>query len=279
MLADGLSVTLRALSFIALFQAAGIALFSAFFAHQLTTTRATLRRIGTRSAVVAAILVAGHYVLEAARMSGDLAGVMDPALQGLVLHSSTSAASILRLLGLLLIAIGFRMAGLIGAMLALAAFTLVGHTTDYSYRWLLSGLLFLHLFVVAFWFGALAPLFVVSAREPPAVAGRIVERFSSLAIWLVPGLLVAGVVLAALLLSDLAALGTPYGRLLMVKVFGFAVLLGLGALNKWRLGPAIARNGARASRAFRRSLVAEYALIGGVLSVTAILTTFYSPVE
>lgn len=279
MLADGLSVTLRALSFIALFQAAGIALFRVFFSGELTTTRATLRRIGTRSAVVAAILVVGHYALEAARMSGDLAGVMDPALQSLVLHSSTSAALGMRLSGLLLIAISFRITGLIGALLALAAFTLVGHTTDYSYRWLLSVLLFFHLFVVAFWFGALAPLLVVSSREPHVVTGRIVRRFSSLAVWLVPGLLVAGVVLAALLLPDLAALGTPYGRLLLVKIFGFAALLGLGALNKWRLGPAIARNGARASRAFRRSLVAEYALMVGVLSVTAVLTTFYSPVE
>jgi putative copper export protein len=140
-------------------------------------------------------------------------------------------------------------------------------------------LIFFPLFVVAFWFGARAPLLVVSPREPHAVTGLIVRRFSSLAVWLVPGLLVAGVVLAALLLPDLAALGTPYGRLLLVKVFGFAALLGLGALNKWRLGPAIARNGARASRAFRRSLVAEYALIVAVLSVTAVLTTFYSPAE
>jgi hypothetical protein len=43
------------------------------------------------------------------------------------------------------------------------------------------------------------------------------------------------------------------------------------------LGPAIAIGDARTLKAFRRALGAEYLVIAAVLSITAIMTTFYSP--
>ena len=79
------------------------------------------------------------------------------------------------------------------------------------------------------------------------------------------------------LLPDLAALGSSYGRLLIVKVFGFTILMGLAALNKWRFGPALGRDDGRVVKAFQRSVLAELTLIVAVLCVTAALTTFYSP--
>ena len=88
---------------------------------------------------------------------------------------------------------------------------------------------------------------------------------------------VAGVCLALFLVRTLDGLLTTYGELLLVKVAGFTALLGLAALNKWRLGPGVGRGESRACIGFRRSLAAEYLLIAAVLGVTAILTSFYSP--
>jgi len=93
----------------------------------------------------------------------------------------------------------------------------------------------------------------------------------------VPGLLIAGLLLATVLLPNVAALRTPYGRLLIVKVIGFSTLMVFAAWNKWRLGPAVARGDVRAARSLRLSLAAEYALIAAVLCVTAVLTMLYSP--
>jgi len=104
-LVDVLSVTLRALGFVALFQAAGTAVFLALLDQELATEPA-LRRLGARSAYCAIALLTAQYVLEAARMSGDVTGALDPTLQGLVLHSGTSVALAWRLLGLLLIVMG-----------------------------------------------------------------------------------------------------------------------------------------------------------------------------
>ncbi len=281
---DALSVTLRALSFLALFQAAGAAFFIAIFKLDGTASDLPVRALGRRAALAATGLLLAHYLLEAGRMGGELAAVLDPALQGIVLHSGNSVELAGQLVGLVLMSAGFRshrspaptLAALGGAT-ALASFTFVGHTVSHPQRWLMGAVLLWHLLVVAFWFGALIPLGRIASYERAVTAAQIVGKFSRLATWLVPSLFIAGLTLAIELLPDLAASGTPYGRLLLVKVAGFALLMLFASLNKWRLAPALARGEASATRSFHRSLAAEYLLIAGVLCITAALTTFYSP--
>jgi copper resistance protein D len=279
--ADIVSVIVRALSFVGVFQAAGVAMFIALFGREVGALADALRRIGIASAWIALLLVLLHYALDAARMGGEMASALDPSLQSIVLHSSASVATGLRVLGLILLAGGLKVRrnrlALAGAALVFLGFTAVGHTTMHADRALLAALLLLHLIIVAFWFGALVPLYLVTSRESPGTAARVVARFSSVAVWLVPILFVAGLLLAIALLPNLAALATPYGRLLIVKLAGFSVLMAFAALNKWRLGPALARGDGRTTRVFQRSVTAEYVLIVAILSVTATLTTFYSP--
>lgn len=284
MLIDALSVGCRALSFIALFQAAGAALFIALFGRELTSADAAIRKLGIVFAWAGIALVLLHYALEAGRIGGELAGVLDPAYQRMVMDSPQSAAAALRATGLLLIALGLRNAtsrgtalALAGAALAAIAFALVGHTAAHETRWLLAPLLLAHIVLVAFWFGALLPLVLVCGREPAGGRAQIVERFSKIAFWLVPMLALAGFLLAVVMLPGLSALTQPYGLLLLAKVAGFAVLMLLAALNKWRLAPALRAERAAAGIAFRRSVLAEYALIAAILIITATLTTFYSP--
>jgi putative copper export protein len=281
---DVLSVTLRAASFLTLFQAAGIALFLALREQQLPNTVPALRRVGTVAALIAASLLVAHHLLEAARMSGELAGMLDPTLQGLVLRSAASVTLSWRLLGLLLILAGLRAAGMsgrtvgvIGSVVLLASFTFIGHTSKDGLRWLLSPLLLTHLAVVAFWYGALLPLYLVSSREPPETAASVVQQFSARAVWLVPVLLFAGLGLAAALLPNLAALQRPYGQLLIAKVAGFGALMVLATLNRWRFGPALQRGGPTAGYRFRYVVATEFTLLAAILCVTAVMTTFYSP--
>jgi putative copper export protein len=281
---DVLSVTLRALSFLTLFQAAGIALFLALSGQDLPNTERSLRRVGTLAAFIAATLLTAQYLLEAARMGGELGAVLNPTLQGLAMRSAASVALAWRLLGLALIAGGLgrrrtrgRVPAVIGVVLLLASFTFVGHTSKDAQRWLLSPLLLTHLSVVAFWYGALLPLYRVSLAEPPQVAGRVVRQFSARAAWLVAVLLLAGLILATVLLPNLAALHRPYGELLIAKVVGFCLLMPLAALNRWRLGPALQHGDPAAGRRFRQVVVAEFALLAAILCITAVMTTFYSP--
>lgn len=281
---DLISVILRALSFVLLFQAAGVAIFVAIFGRRLASSRASVCRLGQAAATAAIVLVAAHYALEAARMAGEMSGMWDAGLQGMAWNSSARAALICRLLGLLLIAVGLRGGGgrwtvmaVGGVLLATGAFTLTGHTSVSMHRAALAALLMFHLLVVAFWFGALWPLYLVSLRETPARASDTTERFTAAASWLVPVILLAGILMALLLLPNLQALSMPYGELLIAKVVGFAVLMGLAAANKWRLGPALVQGTVQSGRWFRRSVVAEYVLIAAVLTITAVMTSFFSP--
>jgi len=283
-LPDLVSVGSRILSFACLLQAAGAVLFLAAFGRRLATAAPAIRRIGGISAIAGALFVLLHYGLEAGRMAGALAGIFDSSLQQLVLESSSAPTAAMRILGLLLIALGmrgdgdFRMAcALIGATLAASSFILTGHTSVHAGRWILAPLLGIHLLVVAFWFGALAPLYLISLREPPAQAAKIIAAFSSVAAWLVPAILLAGILMAVMLIPELSVLGEPYGALLLAKVFGFAALMGLAAANKWRLGPAIASGDSRVARRLRQSIGTEYALIFAVIAITAIMTSLFSP--
>ena len=281
---DIASLVLRALSFVLLFQAAGVAIFIALFGRRLDRSQPAIRRLGQAAALAGVVAVAGHYALEAARMAGQMSGLWDPMLQTMMWHSASRAALLCRLLGLLLIAVGLHAASqrrtilaIGGVVLTTGAFTLMGHTSVNSHRAVLATLLMIHLLIVAFWFGALGPLYLVSLKEPPARAFDLTQRFTAIATWLVPLILLAGATMAALLLPNVAALRAPYGRLLIAKFIGFVFLMGLAAANRWRFAPGLASATNPSERRFRQSLGAEYVLIAAILTVTAIMTSWFSP--
>jgi copper resistance protein D len=280
---DALSVVFRAASFVLLLQAAGIAGFIAVFGSFLAGSRslAATRRLGWRLAVAAIVSVTAHYLLESGRMAGEMSGVFDPAMQMLALRSSTGAAFAMRVLGLSLVAVGLRRSmvavAVAGVILAISAFAVTGHTSDTSHRAAAAILLILHLLVVAFWIGALCPLYMAARQDPPAVAAKLIDMFSTVATWAVPGIALAGIGLTVLLVPALAVFSQPYGQLLLTKVALFALLIAMASFNKWIFGPACANDHPRASLAFRRTVALEYLVICAVLAVTAVMTTFYSP--
>jgi putative copper export protein len=283
-MADLLAIGLRALGFVAVVQAAGVPLFIWLFGDDLRRSAGAMQALAWRTAVAGLLLTIAHQIVEPARLAGELRGILDGPLQATLLASDAGTAAAVRVLGLVLVAVGsikpsrLGAAGaLIGATLIAVSFAFMGHTAAADQRWLLAALLVLHLSIVAFWFGALWPLHVASRYETLSVNGVLIARFSALAVRLVPVIFLAGLALSVALLPDVASLRTPYGLLLVTKVTGFGILMGLAALNKWRLGPRISRGDVNAIRAFRRSVLAEWILIAAVLAVTAAMTALFSP--
>jgi len=282
--ADLVAIGLGTLAVAAALQAAGVPIFVALFGDGLDRSIAAVRTMALRTALVGLVLTAGHAVVEPARLTGTMSGALDGSLHALLLGSDFGTTLSIRLLGLGIIVGGLlgprrigEAAGMIGASLIVASFAFMGHTAADDQRWLLAPLLLLHLLAVAFWLGALWPLRAITRLEGPAVGGALVERFSRVAVWLVPVIFLAGVAMAAALVPGLASLGTPYGLSLLAKVAGFAVLMALAAANKWRLGPGVARGDRAALRRFRRSVLAEWILILVVVAVTVTMTSLFSP--
>jgi putative copper export protein len=81
-----------------------------------------------------------------------------------------------------------------------------------------------------------------------------------------------------LMLTDVRELWTDdYGRLVLTKVLLVCCLLALAALNHLRLTPRLFAYDTGALRALKRSILAELAVAGCVLVVTAAMTTLAGP--
>lgn len=277
-------MTLRAAAFVAVLQAAGIPLFLWLFGADVPAAARAVRRLAWLSAAAALLATIAAHAVQPARMTGTFGGVLDGSLHAILLASDAGTAHALRILGLVMILAaaygGSRLreaAGLAGAMLVATSFAFAGHTVTHDLRWVLACLLVLHVLVAAFWLGSLWPLHLASRVESARSTGDLLERFSASAMRLVPLIFVAGLAMAIVLLEEVAGLLSGYGLLLVGKAAGFAALMGLAALNKWRLGPAISAGRGGALFALRRSLAAEWLLIAAVLGITAVMTAFFSP--
>jgi copper transport protein len=157
-------------------------------------------------------------------------------------------------------------ANALGAMVALAGFALSGHAVTAPPQAVATPALLAHIAIAAFWIGSLLPLRRAARDE--------VVRFSSLAVWLVPILLLAGLTLAWLQVPRLDALiETDYGILLLVKVALVAALLAIAGYNRAVLMPRLPGTMPR----LRTSITVELSLAMGILMATAALTHLVPP--
>jgi putative copper resistance protein D len=283
--ADLIVVGLRALTFVALFFAVGTWIFVALWERDLSRGQAErMRNVARAAAVVALIVTVVHHVLTPAYMAGSFGSTFDPSLEALLLQSSSGPANIARVVGLALLALSLDRATKlntigagIGAALALASFAFGGHTTIHPLWFVLAPLLLVHLAAAAFWFGALWPLYAAAGEGPPQRAGLLINQFTRLAIRIVPLVFLAGLIMSVVFVRSFAELATPYGAMLIAKTVGFGACMALAGVNKGRFAPAVGAGDEGATRSFRRTVAAEWAVIVVILVTTAVMTSLYAP--
>ncbi|MBR0789105.1 copper resistance protein CopC/CopD [Bradyrhizobium manausense] len=145
---------------------------------------------------------------------------------------------------------------------------MTGHAATASPEVLTRPAVFVHGLAVAFWIGALAPLAALLSKPTPAVL-PLINRFSRIAIPVVAALALTGLALAVIQLEKPSALvETRYGLVLTVKLALVMLLLGLAALNRYRLTPALAKDQA-AAPALKRSILFECGVALGIFAVVA----------
>ena len=143
-----------------------------------------------------------------------------------------------------------------------------GHAATASPKSLTAPAMFVHGVAIAFWVGALAPL-VVLARQSTGAVVPVLQRFSRLAVPVVGLLVLSGLGLAIIQLESVGALiETRYGNILLVKLILVTVLLGLAALNRYRLTPAVAAD-PQNTRPLIGSILIECVVVVGILAVVA----------
>lgn len=162
-------------------------------------------------------------------------------------------------------------AGLVGT-LAWAGHGAAGTGLARTFHLIADGL---HLIAAAAWIGALVPfagLLVATERRAEGssitIAREAVLRFSTLGMVSVVTLMATGIINTLMLVGSVAALvGTDYGRLLLVKIALFLVMLAIAGVNRLLLTPQIIR--ASSSEPLRRLRINSLieATIGAVILI------------
>ena len=280
-----LAILAKAAGYALALLAMGGALFLLVFEREANREDAMLgrfvRRVTAMAAIVLLAVLALRFGIRAARISGmGVDGMIDPTMLGFVWDSPLGSAAVWRGIGALLVLFVLvpgrpaLVGSVIGTVLIAASYAQVGHSLSEP-PWLLGTLLTLHLLAVAYWVGALLPL-RRAAASPDGAA--LLHRFGAIAIGTVGLLGVVGVAFAWLVSGSPAALlGTAYGWTLLAKVALVGLLLGLAALNKLRLVPALAEGDTSAATALRRSIAWEGTAVALILLATAILTSVTTP--
>jgi len=301
-------VATRFVHFLAAMAAFGIGAFRLYAfagapAPQDGPARAELRAILARAmagcAILALLTALAMVPCVAAGMAGSAAAGFDPATWHAVLadtgfghawcwHIGFAAA----LAALCAAPRGHRReaAATLAALLLLASLGWVGHAAMDNGGGVAHEInQMAHLAAAGLWLGGLVPLGLLlsRARGPGgaayiALARAVLPHFSQVGYAAVALLALTGAVNSILLVGSFDALaGTPYGRLLALKIALFLVMVGLALVNRYRLMPSLRDPAATpaALRALYRSVVGEQALGLAILAVVAVLGTWPPAIE
>lgn len=195
-------------------------------------------------------------------------------LAGLVAFAAVIAARLLdgdrvrlRVATAVLLRLAFSVIAIAATGWALSA---SGHAANAEPRILTRTALVAHAVALAVWLGALPTLLIAARGGGPAFRQGL-ARFSVLvptAILLLVGSGAALVFVQLTALSDLWTTG--YGRVLAGKLALVALMLALGAWNRWRLTAPVLAGEAAATTTFRRIVGAEVVLAVLVLAVVGL---------
>lgn len=263
----------------------------------------TLRSVLLLAAFVSGLAAALGLVLQTGEMAGDPSAGLDPATLGDVLASGGFGVAtglrivvgVLALVLLFLLPAGRRSwaaAATLGA-LSLAAIAWSGHGgADEGAAGLVHAVAdVVHLLSAGVWLGALAGLVLLLSRPAPGSAALValheaLKGFSGVGSAVVSAIVASGLANSWFLVGprhirDLA--GALWGQLLLIKLLVFAAMLGLAALNRFKLTPrleaALTVDPTSALGALRRSLYLETTAALAVLALVATLGRQAPPIS
>ncbi|NSX05415.1 copper homeostasis membrane protein CopD [Cupriavidus gilardii] len=251
-------------------------------------------------AIAGLLLSVGNLLMMAKALSGVAQYAhLDPETVGMVLSATDfGVAWGVRMAALLAALLALSLRGLphglrlgiatVAAAVALATLAWAGHGAigEGARRYLHLGADIAHLLAAGTWVGALLGFVVMAARAPHAtparlaLLGRTATGFARVGTLVVATLVLTGAINYWLIVGpSLASIAsTPYGVLLLAKLALFGAMLGLAALNRYRLSPRLAAalvsgEPRWAAAALRRSLWLETGCAAAILALVAWLGT------
>jgi copper resistance protein D len=236
-----------------------------------------LARLGRLGAVLILVTCPLLVVLLILRLSGEF----DEATLSAVFLSNSGAALCLQMTGAALLLTSSSeddssAVRLSYAMLPMLSFAFSGHAAGVGP--VDGSVAIVHVSLAGWWLGSLYFLRRACLNSQIDRVVTVVTRFSTMALILTGVLVIAGLVLVMILVDfSKDPWLSPYGWILATKLSVVAILLAVAAYNRRRLTPRLLARDGTAMTALRSTINIELLLIGLVLTITAILTTYSSP--
>lgn len=220
------------------------------------------------------------FLLKGAALTGNASGMADLEILGLLWNTQSGTALIYQIAGLGLLLGGLLLGNfgkalsMFGGLIALWSFGVAGHISDRD-NFLLLLVLLAHLAGAAIWIGILVPLRRLASDPLQIVeAAALGVAFGRVAMFAVPCLIIAGVIMTYTIVGSLdAMISTDYGQALLMKILLIAGMLALSATNKVRFVPGIVRGDTVAAVNLSRCITVEWVVVALILALTAVFTS------
>ena len=266
-------VILRVIVYIATIAAAGGVLFALSFPFAATEiSRNIQRQVVFGCALLFAVEPVRYIAAQLVMAQGDWTLAFSAELRWVAMQTPIGQAAAVRLFAALALlwTLGLRsaLARLLPAIAIIVSFLLEGHSASADVRSaFVSTVLLMHLGAAHWWLGSLCPLFRLTRQSDAMILVSTMEAFSSVAVWIVAALVIAGALLLGLLTNWTLRIDSAYQIRFALKLGLVVGLLSLAAWNKWHLVPLLHRDRKAGTARLAASIWTE--MLAGLLILTA----------
>ena len=276
-----LAPLVKVLIYVLSFLVVGTAMFILHFRSLLSApTYSYCRKLVSRSSLTGSIVAPLLLLMTAGNIGGDLQSAVDPMMINIALSSKAGQSVLVLFSGFLIVFFWIYFfhkqiftLGALGIALILLSFSLYGHSTINGFSSQI--LIVLHLGAISFWVGSFLPLrYSTRGKIEEENLYQVAHRFGVFAVYYVGLLLISGLILGTILVGGIEQLVTSdYGRAFLVKLAFVTILLGIGAVNNFRLVPQLKNNNVSYVIKLRRSINMEICILFIILVISSLLTT------
>ena len=276
-----LAPLVKVLLYVLSFLAVGTGLFILHFRSFLSQpTLAYCCKLVSKSSLIGSIIAPPLLLMTAGNIGGDLQSAFDPLMINIALSSKAGQSVLVLFFGFLFVLLWISLfqnqrpiPGILGFALILSSFSLYGHSTINGFSSQL--LIVLHLGAISFWVGSFLPLrYSTQGKIEEENLFQIAHQFGVYAVYYIGVLLITGLMLGTILVGGIEQLVTSdYGKAFLFKLFFATTLLGIGALNKFRLVPQLKNNNLSHAIKLRKSINVEISILFIILVISSLLTT------
>ena len=277
-----LAPIVKVLLYVLSFLAVGTGLFILHFRSLLSQpTLAYCCKLVSKSSLIGFIIAPLLLLMTAGNIGGDLQSAFDPLMINIALSSKAGQSVLVLFFGFLIVLLWISpfqkqrlIPGIFGFFLILSSFSLYGHSTINGFSSQL--LIVLHLGAISFWVGSFLPLrYSTQGKVEEENLFQIAHQFGIYAVYYIGVLLISGLTLGTILVGGIdQLLNSDYGKAFLLKLAFVTTLLGIGAINKFRLVPQLKSNSFSNAVKLRKSINVEISILFIILVISSLLTTF-----